>query len=64
MNKELFQLVQRAIKISKLTDDAFDVSYASLDKVWKFDGSMTSMSSAEAIKKSIEKVEYKNIILN
>lgn len=35
-----------------------------MDKVWKFDGSMTEMPSAEAIKKSIERVGYKNIILD
>ena len=30
----------------------------------RFDGSMTEMPSAEAIKKSVEKVGYKNIILD
>ena len=52
---ELFQLIERALKISKLTDGAFDISYASMDKIWKFDGSMTTMPSEEAIKKSVEK---------
>jgi thiamine biosynthesis lipoprotein len=64
VDDELFQLIERAIKISKLTEGAFDISYASMDRIWKFDGSMTTMPSAEAIKKSIEKVGYKNIILN
>jgi len=35
-----------------------------MDKIWKFDGSMISMPSSEAIKKSVEKVNYQNIILN
>lgn len=35
-----------------------------MDRIWKFDGSMTEMPSAEAIKKSVEKVGYKNIILD
>ena len=61
---ELFQLIERALKISKLTSGAFDISYASMDKIWKFDASMTSMPSSEAIKKSVEKVNYQNIILN
>lgn len=64
VDKELFQLIQRAIKISKLTNGAFDISYASMDKVWFFDGSMTKMPSEEMIKKSVEKVGYQNIILN
>jgi thiamine biosynthesis lipoprotein len=61
---EVFELVKRAINISKLTDGAFDISYASMDKIWKFDGSMKEMPSAENIKNSVEKVGYENIILN
>ncbi len=61
---EVYSLVERAIRISKLTDGAFDISYASMDKIWKFDGSMKKMPTAEEIKKSVSKVGYKNIILN
>ncbi len=64
VDDELFGLVQRAIGISKLTDGAFDISYASMDRIWKFDGSMTQMPSASEIKASVAKVGYKNIILN
>lgn len=64
VNQEVFDLVDRATKISKLTSGAFDISYASMDKIWKFDGSMKEMPSAEAVKKSVEKVGYQNIILN
>jgi thiamine biosynthesis lipoprotein len=62
--QEVFDLVKRSIKISELTSGAFDISYASMDKIWKFDGSMTKMPSPEEIKKSVENVGYKNIILD
>jgi thiamine biosynthesis lipoprotein len=62
--QEVFDLVQRSIKISELTSGAFDISYASMDKIWKFDGSMTAMPTPEEIKKSVAKVGYKNIILD
>lgn len=61
---ELFNLIVRAIGISKLTDGAFDISYASMDKIWYFDGSMKAMPSAEAIKNSVANVGFKNIILD
>jgi len=61
---ELFNLIQRSLAISKLTDGAFDISYASMDKIWKFDGSMKTMPSEEEINKSVSKVGYQNIILN
>ncbi|NNT73136.1 FAD:protein FMN transferase [Flavobacterium sp. IMCC34852] len=61
---ELIELIERSIKISKLTDGAFDISYASMDRIWKFDGSMKEMPSPEAIKKSVEKVGYENIVID
>ena len=64
VDAELFNLIQRAIGISNLTDGAFDISYASMDKIWKFDGSMTDMPSEESIKNSVEKVGFHNIILD
>lgn len=64
VDKEVFDLVKRATKISEITSGAFDISYASMDKIWKFDGSMNQMPTEEAIKKSISKIGYKNIILN
>lgn len=64
VDDEVFELLQRAIKISKLTNGAFDISYASMDKIWKFDGTMKEMPSTEAIKKSVEKIGYQNIILD
>lgn len=61
---EVFDLVERALRISKLTEGAFDISYASMDKIWKFDGSMKEMPTEDEIKKSVEKVGYQNVILN
>ncbi|WP_456379383.1 FAD:protein FMN transferase [Lutibacter sp.] len=64
VSTELFNLIQRSLAISKLTDGAFDISYASMDKIWKFDGSMKIMPSTESVKSSVSKVGYQNIILN
>ena len=64
VSRELFKLIERCKQISMLTDGAFDISYASMDKIWKFDGTMTKMPSAEEIKKSVDKVGYQKIILN
>ena len=61
---ELFKLIERSKQISEITDGAFDISYSSMDKVWKFDGSMTYMPSVEEIQRSIAKVGYKKIVLN
>ncbi len=64
VDQEVFELTQRALELSKITNGAFDISFAAMDRIWKFDGSMTAMPSPEAIAKSVEKVGYQNIILD
>lgn len=64
VSSELFGLIERAIKISEITDGAFDISYASMDQVWKFDGAMTYPPTAKEISNSIARVGYKKIVLN
>lgn len=64
VDQELFDLIERSVAISKLTDGAFDISYASLDRVWKFDGTMKVMPSQDEIAKSVSKVGFENIVLD
>lgn len=64
VDKELFDLISRALQVSKITDGAFDISYASMDKIWKFDGSMTEMPSAEVVAQAASKIDYHNVIMN
>lgn len=64
VDKEVFELTQRAILYSEMTNGAFDISTASMDKIWKFDGSMTEKPSEEAILQSIANVNYQNIVLD
>ena len=64
VDAELFYLIKRSKKISVLTDGAFDISYASLDKIWKFDGTMKRLPTKEEMEKSVEKINYENINLD
>ena len=64
VDKEVYDLVERAIKVSQLTSGAFDISYASMDKIWKFDGSMKTMPTPEAIKQSVARIGYQKIVLD
>ena len=64
VDTELFQLIERSIAISKLTDGAFDITYASMDRIWKFDGTMIEMPLEVEIKASVSKVGFQNIILD
>lgn len=64
VDKELFSLTQKALYFSKISSGAFDISIASMDKIWRFDGSLDKIPSHQKIKKSIEKVGYQNIVLD
>ena len=64
VDKELFDLISRSLKVSQLSQGAFDISYASLDKVWYFNKKMLKIPSEEEIKKSVSNVGFGNIILN
>ncbi len=64
VDKEVFELTERAIQLSETTNGAFDISFAAMAMIWKFDGSMTEMPSPAAIQRSVKKVGYKNILLD
>lgn len=62
---EVFKLIERSIKISELTQGAFDITYGSIDKsLWNFDVNMTALPSAETARKAVALINYKNIILD
>ncbi|MCW0482352.1 FAD:protein FMN transferase [Gaoshiqia sediminis] len=64
VGSELFGLIERSIQISKITDGAFDISFAAMDRIWKFDGTMIQFPDSSQISQSVSKVGYENIILN
>jgi thiamine biosynthesis lipoprotein len=64
VDREVFELTERAIALSELTGGAFDVSFAAMEKIWKFDGSMTQMPTAETVKRAVANVGYRNIVLD
>lgn len=62
---EVFNLIERSVGISKITQGAFDISYGSIDKsLWNFDKTMTSLPNAETALKMVHLINYRNIILD
>jgi len=64
VSRELIDLIERSIKISEITDGAFDITYASMDEIWRFDGTMDKVPSEDSVKRSVSKVGYKKIQLD
>lgn len=64
VTKEVYDFLKRSQMISQLTEGAFDLSWASLGKAWKFDGTQEEIPSQEEIKQSIALINYKDIIFD
>jgi thiamine biosynthesis lipoprotein len=61
---ELFCLIQRGLKISELTKGLFDITFASIDKVWYFDKPMFELPTETAIAQSVRNINYKYVQLD
>jgi thiamine biosynthesis lipoprotein len=65
VSEEIILLIERALRISSVTQGAFDLSYGSIDKsLWNFDTTMTSLPSRAIAKQSVRLINYKNIIID
>ncbi|WP_435356019.1 FAD:protein FMN transferase [Emticicia sp. SJ17W-69] len=65
VDKEVFELISRSLRISTLTDGAFDITYGSIDKrFWNFDKEMTSLPDAETAKQTVKLINFKNVLLD
>ncbi|MBT8221738.1 MAG: FAD:protein FMN transferase, partial [Eudoraea sp.] len=64
VSHELFHLLERCVQISEITNGAFDITYAALDGVWRFDGTMAKLPSPEKIRAAVSRVGYHKIELN
>lgn len=65
VSEETFNIIERSIRISKLTQGAFDITYGSVDKrIWNFDTTMQALPDKQTAKKMVRLVNYRNIILD
>lgn len=65
VDREVFDLVARSLKISQLTQGAFDISYGSIDKkLWNFDRTMTELPDPVTARQMVRLINYRNVILD
>ena len=58
VSDELYDLIERSVFISKITQGAFDITYAAMDTTWKFDQTMLQLPSPEKIEYAVSNVAY------
>lgn len=65
VSRETFDIIERSIRISRITQGAFDITYGSVDKsLWNFDTNMKSLPDVATAKKMTRLINYRNIKLD
>lgn len=65
ISEELYDLIYRSLKVSILTEGAFDISFAGLAPLWKFDGQeVHGFPDSARVAQVAQIANYKNVILN
>lgn len=63
--RETFNLIERSLRISKITQGAFDITYGSLDKrLWNFDQTMTALPDKATARQMVRLINYKNVLMD
>lgn len=64
VSPELYRLIERSLEVSQVTQGAFDITYAALDGLWKFDGSVTQVPTKKQIADALSKIGHDKIVLD
>lgn len=65
VDQEVFDLIERSLKISELTQGAFDITYGSIDKdLWNFNVRMTSLPEKALALETVKLINYRNVELD
>ncbi len=62
--KELLHLARRSLKVSALTDGAFDVTFHTVGRLWNFKSRTAPVPTEEAIRSALEDAGYRHVVLD
>ncbi len=64
VSDELFNLIERSIKVSEITSGAFDITFASVNNIYQFDRQEHALPAPDTIRSLVKKVGYERIFLS
>ncbi|PTR01422.1 thiamine biosynthesis lipoprotein [Mucilaginibacter yixingensis] len=65
VSRETFELIRRSLRISGITQGAFDITYGSIDKrLWNFDQQMTALPDSATASQMVRLINYRHVILD
>ncbi len=65
VSRETFELIERSLRLSSITQGAFDITYGSTaTSFWNFDTSMQQLPDERSTREKIRLVNYRNVLLH
>ncbi len=65
VDPEVFALIERSLRLSTLTQGAFDITFGSIDKrLWNFDTTMTALPDPKTARNMVKLINYRNVVLD
>jgi thiamine biosynthesis lipoprotein len=65
VNPEVYDLIQRTLKISQLSGGAFDITFASGDKIYQFDKQAhASLPDSATVRRSVRRIGWQKVRLD
>lgn len=65
VDQEVYDLIARTLKLSKLSQGAFDITFAGGEKIYKFDRQEhAALPAPEVVRASVARINYQKVLLN
>jgi thiamine biosynthesis lipoprotein len=65
VDQEVYDLIARTLKLSKLSKGAFDITFAGGEKIYKFDRQEhASLPAPEVVRASVARINYEKVLLD
>jgi len=65
VDQEVYDLIQRTLKLSELSGGAFDITFAGGEKIYKFDRQEhAALPAPEVVKASVARIDYHKVLLD
>lgn len=65
VDQEVYDLIARTLKLSALSDGAFDITFAGGEKIYKFDRQEhAGLPDSATVRASVRRISYKNVLLD
>jgi FAD:protein FMN transferase len=61
---EVLDVLEQALRISELSEGAFDITFASVDDLWRFDRENPSLPTPDQIARIPEKIDYRRVVVD